>query len=113
MMKSIHRTVKLGPTSSPVLEPLDAMEITDTNSSRWALSCIQIRGIAGRIAATDSTQMLVQSGFEFPWSEDVLVPRTTVFRHKELWCDQPLRVGRTTEHVAFQSGPWTVWLTIH
>ena len=63
----------------------DAMEITDTSSSRWALSCIQIRGSAGRSAATDSTQMLVQNGFDFPWSEDVLVPRTTVFRQKDLW----------------------------
>ena len=91
----------------------DAMEITDTSSSRWALSSIQLRGSGGRIAATDSTQMLVQNGFEFPWSEDVLVPRTTVFRQRDLWCDQRLRVGRTPEHVAFQSGPWTVWLAVH
>ncbi len=54
----------------------------------------------------------MQHGFGFPWSEDVLVPRTTVFRQRDLWCDQPLRVGCMPEHVAFQSGPWTVWLAV-
>jgi len=46
----------------------------DHNSARYALSCIRLRGETGGLAATDSRQLLEESGFSFPWDDDVLIP---------------------------------------
>lgn len=83
----------------------EAMEVTDTSSTRYALSCVQLRAEDGRIAATDSSQLLVQQGFAFPWEGEVLIPRTTVFKQKELWSSQTIRIGKTTDQLVFESGP--------
>src|SRR5690606_2701388 len=50
---------------------VDAVETTDQESSRYALGCLQLRGARGGIAATDGRQLLLQSGFQFPWEEDL------------------------------------------
>ncbi|MCY2991672.1 MAG: hypothetical protein NTY19_27930, partial [Planctomycetota bacterium] len=52
----------------------EASASTDPNPTRAALSCIQFRSSEGKIVATDGQQALMQSGFSFPWSEDLLVP---------------------------------------
>jgi tetratricopeptide (TPR) repeat protein len=53
----------------------DASQITDPESSRYALGCIQLQGTSGKMAATDGRQILLQSGFTFPWQEDLLLPQ--------------------------------------
>ena len=90
----------------------DAMRIVPTDATRLALNCVQLRPDGGRIAATDSHQLLVQSGFAFPGSEDLLIPRTTLFGSRELPTDQPVEFGVTANHGVFRVGPWTVWLTL-
>jgi hypothetical protein len=91
----------------------DATEVSDPESSRYALSCLQLSGSSGKIAATDGRHLLVQSGFSFPWTEDVLVPASNVFGSRELPADQPVRLGRTEKHVTLSIGPWTIYLTIN
>lgn len=90
----------------------DAMRIVPAEATRHSLNCVQLRPAGGRIAATDSHQLLVQSGFTFPGSEDLLIPRTTLFGSRELPTDQPVEVGATADHGVFRIGPWTVWLTL-
>ena len=101
-------------TNSPSLlgALADAMRIVPTDATRLALNCVQLRPAGGRIAATDSHQLLVQSGFAFPGNDDLLVPRSTLFGSRELPTDQPVEVGTTANHCVFRIGPWTVWLTL-
>ena len=99
--------------SADLLQALsDAAEITDQSSSRYALDCIQLMGASGRIAATDGKQMLVTSGFDFPWEEDLLVPANGVFKHRALMTSDDIFTGRTDDHVVIMAGPWTVFLPI-
>ncbi len=37
------------------------------------MNCIRLRGAEGQIAATDTHQALIQTGFQFPWSDEILV----------------------------------------
>jgi len=88
----------------------DAMETADTESTRYATNKIQLRGTLGTIAATDGRQLLVQRGFTFPWDEDLLIPRTTVFQCKDLPQDQAVQVTKSGSWIGFQVGRWTIWL---
>jgi len=91
----------------------DATDTTDSESSRYALGCVCLRGQSGSIAATDGHQLLVQRGCEFPWSGDLLIPARQVFRSRELAADGPVTIGATDQHVAIGSDSWTVWLPIN
>ena len=91
----------------------DAADTTDPESSRYALGCVCLRGHSGSIAATDGRQLLVQRGCEFPWSGDLLVPASPVFRSRELAADGPVTIGATDQHVAIGSDSWTIWLPIN
>ena len=85
----------------------DVMETTEKNATRYALGCIQLKG-RGSMAATDSHQMLMQSGFVFGWSEDVLMEASDVFASRELPRDQPVQIGKTANWVTVQVGAWTI-----
>lgn len=85
----------------------DGMETTDADATRYALSCVQLQG-RGSIAATDGRQLLRQSGFVFGWTEDVLMGASDVFASRELPHDQPVRIGKTPDSVAVQTGAWTI-----
>jgi len=86
---------------------VDASDTTDPDSTRFALGCIQARP-DGSLGATDGRQLLVQSGFTFPWQEALLIPRSKVFGSPELPHDQPVFVGKTGDWVAVQAGAWTI-----
>ena len=88
----------------------DTMKIVPTDATRYAINCVQLRPSAGRLAATDTHQLLIETGFTFPGASDVLIPRTTLFSSRELLTDQPVDVGLTANHCVFRMGPWTVWL---
>ena len=85
----------------------DVMETTEKNATRYALDCVQLKG-RGSIAATDSHQMLMQSGFVFGWTEDVLMEANDVFASRELPHDQPVQIGKTANWVTVQVGAWTI-----
>ena len=92
---------------------VDAADTTDPLSSRYALGCIALRGSEGEIAATDGRQGLIQSGFKFPFANEVLVPAPAVFGCPELPQDQPVRIGLSATHVTLAIGPWTLHLKIN
>jgi hypothetical protein len=88
----------------------DAMHCAATESARYATTKVQLRG-SGEIVATDSRQLLVQSGFKFAWKDNVLIPRVGLFGTNTLPSDVPVKIGRTPTHVVFHVGEWTIALT--
>ena len=88
----------------------DACGATARDSGRYALERVLLRGKDGQVVATDARHLLVQSGFDLPWSGDALVPRLGVWGMKELPQDSPVGVGRTEGHVFVRAGPWTIAL---
>jgi hypothetical protein len=82
------------------------------SESRFVLNRIQLRGGRKAIVASDSKQLLVQTGFAFPWSDDVLVPSSDVFAALAERTPPETAVARTPGHVWIRSGPWTVALAI-
>lgn len=90
----------------------DAMETTESDARRYALNCVQLGGRDGCLAATDGGQILKQSGFAFPWPDDLLFQRSSVFANRELPTDQPVEIGKTDTHVVIRIGAWTLWFNI-
>jgi len=90
----------------------EAASTTDQQPHRFALSCVQLCGTTGKIVATNGQQALVQSGFTFPWSDDLLVPASDVFGCRELLGDHPIQVGRTEDWMTFRFSTWKVSLRL-
>jgi hypothetical protein len=90
----------------------EASATASDDNTRYALSCLQLRarGEDHQVVATDGRQLLVQSGFRFPWSGDVLIRRSPVFACRELPHAEPLALGKTETHVVLRVGPWTLFL---
>lgn len=90
----------------------EASDTADPGSARYALGCIRLRGEDGSLAATDGRQLLLQHGFHFPWTDDVLVPRSKVFTLANLTGNEPVKVGKSNDWVTFGVGPWFIHLRI-
>ena len=90
----------------------DAVETTDPNSSRYALGCLQLRGAAGTVEATDGHQALTHGGYRFGFEEDVLVPATKLLGCADLNAPGEFQVGRGEKHVGFGLGSWRFTLRI-
>lgn len=90
----------------------EACQTTDPNSSRYALGCFQVRSGGGKIVATDGHQLLVQSGFTFPWEGDILVPVNRVFASAQIPADQPVFLGKTEKWLTLCVGTWTFHLAL-
>ncbi len=91
----------------------DAMASVDEAPARYATGCIELRGGTGALVAADGKQILLQDGFEFPWEEDLIVPRNLVFGSKELPANQPVEVGNTEDWFTVRAGPWVFHLRIN
>jgi hypothetical protein len=101
------------PLPASFLQALDeAGRTTAKESVRYALTRLQLRGQAGELIATDGRQLLIQRGFPFPWTEDVLIPRLSVFGSRELAGETDVAVGRTRSPVAVRVGAWIFLLAI-
>ncbi|HEY3789176.1 MAG TPA: hypothetical protein VGL71_09990, partial [Urbifossiella sp.] len=81
-------------------------------STRYVLNRIQLRGGRGEMIASDSKQLLLQGGFTFPWSGDVLVPASEVFTALAALKLSDASIARTASHVWIAAGPWSVALAI-
>ncbi len=90
----------------------DAAQSTAKDPTRFALNRILLRGKVGAVVATDSKELLVQSGFAFPWEGDVLVPRLDVLDAPWLRQEEAIALGRTKTHTVLRVGPWTFVLAI-
>ena len=88
------------------------MQIPTGGSGRISLTCVQLRGKQGDVAATDGRQLLVQGGFKFPWKDAILVPRTAIFAARELRQGDVVRVAQSKTHVFIRIGGWTIALRI-
>ncbi|MCB9921837.1 MAG: hypothetical protein H6822_06630 [Planctomycetaceae bacterium] len=89
-----------------------AMETASNESTRYSLHCVQLSG-SGTIAATDAGQILVQSGFEFPWEKDLLIPRRSVFGSSQLPSNTKVEVGKSERWVCFRIGSWSFQFAIN
>ena len=95
----------------------DAVDTTDSDATRYALGCIRLRAgkpgrNEGRIVAMDGRQLLLQSGFAFPWKGDVLVPASRIFACRELQGDSHVEIGKTEDWLTLRAGNWTIHLRI-
>jgi hypothetical protein len=90
----------------------DAMRSTDEASSRYALGCVQLRGKEGSITATDGRHLLKQTGFVFPFEDELLVRPNKLFGSKEFLPGERVEIGKTDTHVVFRTGPWTLYLSV-
>ena len=88
------------------------MSAAATSQVRYALTCIQLRGSKGEAVGSDGRQLLIVRGLAFPWTDDVLVPRTRLFEGKTFTDAEAVEMGRTDDHVVVRVGPWTAWLAI-
>jgi hypothetical protein len=91
----------------------DARDTTDPSPTRFAMDCVQWRGATGSLAASDGRHLLVQSGYQFPWQDDLLIPGSKVFGSPELPQDAPVRVGKSGNWVAIAVAPWTIYLAVN
>jgi hypothetical protein len=90
----------------------DAMATTANESIRCATNCVRLRGLGGQIAATDHRQALVQSGFSFPWKDEVLVPASAAFQTPEFSAATHVAIGRCEGWVTVQADAWRLHLKI-
>ncbi len=90
----------------------EASATTESGSLRYALSYIRLRGSDGQIAATDSRQALLHSGFQFPWTDSVLVPITGAFTARAIREARTISLARTPDWVFLRADTWTVALQI-
>ena len=90
-----------------------AADTCDPDATRYSLGCIRLRGTDSSMAATDGRQLLIQRGFQFPWTEDILVPRSKVFASADLPRDQPVRIGKSGNWVVIGIGAWTVHMAVN
>jgi hypothetical protein len=77
-------------------------------ATKYALNRIQLRGRSGSIVASDAKQGLIQSGFPFPFADDLYLPARPVFGLAEFHAGA--EIGRTPNHLAIRTGEWTFWL---
>ena len=104
---------QLTPMSEELLTALgEAARTTARESTRFAVSQVQLRGQAGQVAATDGRQMLLQSGFPFPWTDNVLVPRLPLLDIPGTIFSGPVAMARLDNLVILHAGEWTFWLRI-
>ena len=90
----------------------EASEVTSPEGVRYATDCLQLCP-DGTINATDGHQLLIQSGFTFPWQDPVLVPHNKVFTSPELPQDQPVGIAKSGDWVAVSVGRWAVYLRVN
>ncbi len=90
----------------------EASATTESGSVRFALSYIRLRGSDGQIAATDSRQALLQYGYQFPWTDTVLVPATGAFTARTIRAARTVALARTDDWVFLKADAWTIALQI-
>ncbi len=91
----------------------DAVATTDSSSSRYALGCLQLRGTQGRLDATDGRHLLSQTGFQFGFEDNVLVPAGPILGCRDLDLGEGVAVGRRADWIGFGIGHCLVMLRIN
>jgi hypothetical protein len=89
-----------------------AAEVAAREGMRFALHRVQLGGRRGEVASTDGRQLLIDGGFHFPWTQDLLVPRVPLFGSPELAAGGPVSVALSAGHALFRTGGWAVALKV-
>ena len=82
----------------------EAMSAAATSQVRYALTCVLLRGKKGEAVGTDGKQLLIVRGLGFPWTDDVLVPRTKLFDGKAFLEAPSVEMARTEDPSSFGPG---------
>jgi hypothetical protein len=90
----------------------DALATVAQDSTRYALDHVQLKGLSGEVIASDSKQLLIQSGFEFPWKDNVLVSRVGLSAVKALTRVEAVHLGRSEGFIWIRTGAWSLVLPI-
>lgn len=90
----------------------EARQVTDQESLRYALGCIQLDGERGTVTGTDGRQLLMFDGFQFPWKEGVLVRANTALSLAAFADASEVRCGTTSDHLFLQSSSCQLKLKI-
>ena len=90
----------------------DASDTSNPDPLRYATHRLQLRGAADTVGATDGHHLLVQSGFVFPWTDDLLIPANKIFGAQELVQPKTIYIGRTEDQVSLVVGDWTFHFAI-
>lgn len=80
--------------------------------TQYVLHRLLLRGKSGEVVASDSRQLLCWGGFQFPFRDDVIIPRTGVFGLAPFRDHEDVGIGRTDDHVAIRVGDWIFAFTI-
>lgn len=89
------------------------MQVTDPDSLRYALNCVQLDGDTGAMTATDGSQILSHRGWHFGFAGSALVPANKVLTNRDLAAANTVRIGKTDSHFVVQAGDWTTWLALN
>ncbi|HND56121.1 MAG TPA: hypothetical protein PLV92_27080, partial [Pirellulaceae bacterium] len=89
------------------------MQVTDPDSLRYALNCVQLDGDTGAMTATDGSQILSHRGWNFGFAGSALVPANKVLTNRDLAAANTVRIGKTDRHFVLQAGDWTTWLALN
>ena len=96
--------------STMLLAALNMASTAVGDASRFALH--RIRCGHGELVATDGMVLLIQGGFRFPGTGQLLLPATPVFGCPEVRDQTPVGFGRAKDHAVITAGPWAVALRI-
>lgn len=97
---------KFSPMPSNFLSALHDVGEVVGPATKYAVNRIQLRGKAGEVVGTDTRQLLVSGGFKFPFTNDLLIPRSGIFGLLPLQANEEVGIGQTDTHVVIRVGPW-------
>jgi len=90
----------------------EATKAADESSTRYALGCLQLQGELGRVSATDGRQVVMQTGYQFGFTDEVLIQASGILGSNEVAGETPVQVGRSNDWVTFVFGPWSLSLRV-
>jgi len=111
------KTVPAPPTSPEAWFPLtinqwhslgEATKAADESSTRYALGCLQLQGQLGQVAATDGRQVHIQTGYQFGFTDEVLIQASSILGSREVVGESPIQIGQSNDWLTFNSGPWSL-----
>ncbi|MCE9530717.1 MAG: hypothetical protein K8T89_06270 [Planctomycetes bacterium] len=101
------------PMPQSFLAALDqASTIAARDPTKYALNRVQLRGQAGTVLSSDQRQLFQAGGFNFPFTEDLLIPRSGLFGLAPFTAIEEISMGRTDTHVVIRVGLWTFFFFI-
>ena len=74
--------------------------------TKYVINRIQLRGKNGDVAGTDTRQLFVSGGFKFPFTDDVLIPRSGIFGLQPFLTMEDVGIVRTDMQIVVRVGKW-------